>query len=150
MRHNKEENHSLFNEGVTKIVFKYQKKSSILLYSGHLFLCSPVNKKKSPKTSHHRNSNHVYSRDLSLIFIKNISTFSFLRHHQTKSTDIHATMKGAHKKNCRKSSWNDADVSTKKTIEKNFLFIGNFLCVHIPITPFINWMWQWWQQTCSG
>lgn len=73
-----------------------------MLYSGHLFLCSPVNKKKSPKTSHHRNSNHVYSRDLSLIFIKNISTFSFLRHHQTKSTDIHATMKGAHKKTVEK------------------------------------------------
>lgn len=48
MRNNKEENHSLFNEGVTKIVFKYQKKLNFALFRTFIFMFA-CEQKKVPK-----------------------------------------------------------------------------------------------------
>ena len=95
-----EENHSLIDckRRCDNNKIKNSHKTKFFSLITFIFMFACEQKKMSQKISHHRNSNHVYSRDLSLIFIKNISTFSFLRHHQTKSTDIHAMMKGTHTK----------------------------------------------------
>lgn len=150
MRHNKEENHSLFNEGVTKIVFKYQKKAQFCSIQDIYFYVR-LWTKKSPQKLHIIEIQTMFTVVIWVWFsLKTSQLFLFSAIIRPNRQTYMRRWKEHTKKNCRKSSWNDADVSTKKTIEKNFLFIGNFLCVHIPITPFINWMWQWWQQTCSG